>query len=99
MNAHHRDNKRLGILFITISSFCLALMSMLVKKLGHLPIMEIMFFQNLPAMIIMPIILMKMGIPIFGNNKPFLLINGFIRRIVGSNLYYCRRIVGSNLYY
>jgi len=78
MNAHNRDNISLGILFITISSFCLALMSMLVKKVGHLPLMEIMFFQNLPSMIIMPIILMKMKIPIFGNNKRFLMINGFI---------------------
>ncbi len=51
---------------------------MLVKKVGHLPLMEIMFFQNLPSMIIMPIILMKMKIPIFGNNKRFLMINGFI---------------------
>ena len=88
MNVHHRDNKRLGILFITISSFCLALMSMLVKKLGHLPIMEIMFFQNLPAMVIMPIILMKMRIPIFGNNKPFLLINGFISLFAQLTKYY-----------
>jgi len=88
MNVHYKDNRRLGILFITISSFCLALMSMLVKKLGHLPIMEIMFFQNLPAMIIMPIILMKMRIPIFGNNKPFLLINGFISLFAQLTKYY-----------
>ena len=88
MNVHYKDNRRLGIFFITISSFCLALMSMLVKKLGHLPIMEIMFFQNLPAMIIMPIILMKMGIPIFGNNKPFLLINGFISLFAQLTKYY-----------
>lgn len=78
MNAHNKDNKSLGILFITISSFCLALMSLLVKKLSHMPLMEIMFFQNLPSMIIVPIILMKMRIPIFGKNKPFLLLNGFI---------------------
>jgi len=61
---------------------------MLVKKLGHLPIMEIMFFQNLPAMIIIPIILMKMRIPIFGNNKPFLLINGFISLFAQLTKYY-----------
>lgn len=88
MNVHYKDNRRLGIFFITISSFCLALMSMLVKKLGHLPIMEIMFFQNLPAMIIIPIILMKMRIPIFGNNKPFLLINGFISLFAQLTKYY-----------
>jgi|LDZT01.1.fsa_nt_gi drug/metabolite transporter (DMT)-like permease len=78
MNAYHRDNRSLGILFIIISSLCLSFMSMLVKKIGHLPIMEIMFFQNLPTMIIMPIILMKLRIPIFGNNKALLLINGFV---------------------
>lgn len=78
MNNQPRDNKSLGIFYIIISSLCLAFMSVLIKKVGHLPIMEIMVFQNLPSMIILPIVLMKMRIPIFGNNKPLLIMNGFV---------------------
>jgi len=44
----------------------------MVKYVKHLPLMEIVFFQNIPTMIIVPIILKKMNISLFGKNKPFL---------------------------
>lgn len=55
-----------------------ALTAVLVKQLRHLPLMEIVFFQNIPIMIIVPIILKKMNISPFGNNKPFLLLRGLL---------------------
>jgi drug/metabolite transporter (DMT)-like permease len=40
--------------------------------------MEITFFRNAPTMIIVPIILKKMNISFFGNNKPILWFRGFM---------------------
>jgi drug/metabolite transporter (DMT)-like permease len=76
-----KDNYKLGIFFIIISSFCFALIAAMVKQLRHLPLMEIVFFQNIPTMIIVPLILKKMHISIFGNNKPFLCFGGFLNVI------------------
>ncbi len=50
----------------------------MVKQVRHLPLMEIMFFKNIPTMIIIPIVLKKMNIPLLGNNKPFILFGGFL---------------------
>jgi len=36
--------------------------------------MEIILFRNLPTLIILPIILRKKNISIYGNNRPFLLL-------------------------
>lgn len=67
-----KDNDNVGIFFNLISSLCFALIAVMVKYVKHLPLMEIVFFQNIPTMIIVPIILKKMNISLFGKNKPFL---------------------------
>jgi drug/metabolite transporter (DMT)-like permease len=73
-----KDNYKLGIFFIIISSLCFSLIAVMVKQVKHLPLMEIIFFQALPAMIIIPMLLKKMHIFILGNNKPFLWFCGFL---------------------
>ena len=50
----------------------------MVKQIKHLPLMEIMLFRNIPTMIIAPIMLKKMKIYFFGNNKPFLWFRGLM---------------------
>jgi drug/metabolite transporter (DMT)-like permease len=60
----------------------------MVKYLRHLPLMEILFFQNITAMIILPLMLKKMHISLFGNNKPFLLLGGFLGIITELTKYY-----------
>ena len=77
-----KDNYKLGIFFIIISSLCFALIAVGVKQIGHLPLMEILFFQNIPTMVIIPIILKKMNISLLGNNKPFLWSSGFLNVII-----------------
>lgn len=83
-----KDNYKLGILFMIISSLCTALMSVMVKQLGHLPLLEIMFFQSIPSMIIIPLILIKTHISLFGNNNPLLCFNGFVSMITQLAKYY-----------
>jgi len=73
-----QDNYRVGILFIIIFTIGGALIAVLVKQLRHLPLMEIIFFQNIPIMIIAPILLKKMNISSFGNNKAFLWFRGIL---------------------
>ncbi|HER24170.1 MAG TPA: DMT family transporter [Candidatus Atribacteria bacterium] len=77
-----KDNYKVGIFFILISCICFSLIAVGVKQVGHLPLMEIVFFQNIPAMIIIPIILKKMNISLLGNNKPFLWSSGFLNVII-----------------
>jgi drug/metabolite transporter (DMT)-like permease len=53
-----------------------------VKYIKHLPLMEIIFFQSIPTMIIIPLMLKKMNISLLGNNKPFLWFYGLVGIII-----------------
>lgn len=55
-----------------ISSITFVSIAVLVKKIEHLPLMEMLFFRSIPTLIIFPVIIKKMNIPLFGNNKPML---------------------------
>ena len=83
-----KDNYKAGIFFIITASICLALMAVMVKQVRHLPLMEIMFFKDIPTMIIIPIILKNMNIPLLGNNKPFLWFGGFLGIITALAKFY-----------
>ena len=61
-----------------ISSICFTLMAVMIKQVRHLPLMEIMLFSNIPTIIIVPLILRKMNISFFGNNKPLLWFRGLM---------------------
>lgn len=61
-----------------MASLGMALSAVFVKQVRHLPLMEIIFFRNLPTMIIVPIILKKMKISLIGNNIPILCFRGFM---------------------
>ena len=61
-----------------IATICFSLMSAMVKFLHHLPVMEIIFFRNIPIMLIIPLILKNKKISFWGNNKPLLLLRSLL---------------------
>ena len=74
----HKDNYKTGILLMTASSIGFSLMVIIVKYVKQFPLMEIVLFRSFPTIIIIPIILCKRNIFIFGSNKTFLLLRGFL---------------------
>jgi len=68
------DKPNVGILMMIIAAICFTLMSVIVKYIGHLPVMEITFFRNIPIILFVPFILKNKKIPCWGNNKPLLLL-------------------------
>lgn len=78
---------------MVITSICFALMAVMVKYIRHIPLMEIILFRNIPTMIIIPIILKKKDIPLFGNNKLVLLIRGFFGVIGMMGMFYTYTIM------
>lgn len=68
------DKSNIGILMMIIATICFSLMVAMVKFLRHLPVMEIIFFRNIPTMLIIPLILKNKNISFWGNNKPLLLL-------------------------
>ncbi len=59
-----KNKKYLGILFITLSAFCFALMNVFVRLAGDLPTIQKSFFRNLVALIFAFIILKKNHTPL-----------------------------------
>ena len=55
-------NSKIGILMMIFASLFFALIATLVKTLKDLPLMEVIFFQSLPSMLILPILLRKKNI-------------------------------------
>jgi len=61
-----------------LAAICLSLMAAMVKLLRHLPVMEVIFFRNIPTMLIFPLILKNNKIYFWGNNKPLLLLRSLL---------------------
>lgn len=57
-----------------INSICVSIMTLLVKFVHHLPLMEIIFFRSLPLMLIVPLVLKNRRISFIGNNRRILLL-------------------------
>ncbi|MGB6606578.1 MAG: DMT family transporter [Atribacterota bacterium] len=78
----------MGILMMIIATICFSLMAAMVKFLGHLPVMEIMFFRNIPTMLIIPLILKNKKISFWGNNKPLLLSRSLLSAFAATSYFY-----------
>jgi len=61
-----------------IATICFSLVAVMVKSLSYLPVMEIVFFRNIPTMLIIPLILKNKKISFWGNNKPLLLFRSLL---------------------
>ncbi|MCJ7656385.1 MAG: DMT family transporter, partial [Candidatus Atribacteria bacterium] len=60
----------------------------MVKKVGHLPLMEIVFFRNILTLLIIPLMIKKNNISFLGNNKFILFFRGFIGAIATIAMFY-----------
>ena len=59
------------------ASICFALVGAMIKFIGNIPLMEMIFFRNLPSILILPLILKNKNISLRGENKPLLLFRCF----------------------
>jgi drug/metabolite transporter (DMT)-like permease len=82
------DKSNMGILTMIIATICFSLMAAMVKFLGHLPVMEIIFFRNIPIMLIIPLILKNKKISFWGNNKPLLLLRSLLSSFAAIAFFY-----------
>ena len=69
------DDKK-GILYMIVSTFFFASLAVIVKYIRNIPIYEILFFQSLPSIIFLTIILKSAKIKVIANNKKYLLLRG-----------------------
>ena len=76
-----QDNYKAGISFIIIATIFYSLIAVLVKQVRHLPVMEIILFRNIPAMIILPVLIKKARVSLLGNNKSILCFSGLVNAI------------------
>jgi len=67
-----------SVLLMTISSFSFAIMSLMVRLAGNLPLFEKVFFRNLISLIIAIFIILKNGDSFWGKkeNRKFLILRG-----------------------
>jgi len=63
------------------ATICFALVAVLVKQVRHLPLMEIVFFRSIPMMIIIPGMIKKVKVSLWGNNKSILWFSGLVTAI------------------
>lgn len=59
------------------ASICFALVGVIIKFIGNIPLMEMIFFRSLPSILILPLILKNKNISLRGRNKPLLLFRCF----------------------
>ena len=68
----NRKRDKIGILMMIINAICVSTMTLLVKYVQHLPLMELIFFRSLPLMLIVPLVLKNRRISFIGNNNRLL---------------------------
>jgi len=72
-----KDKPNVGILMMIFASIGFALVGAMIKFIGNIPLMEMIFFRNLPSILILPLILKSKNISLRGGNKPLLLFRCF----------------------
>ncbi len=63
-----------GVLFMLLATFVFALMTVFVKLLPNISVLEIIFFRAIFSIVVCLYSLLKARIPVFGNNKTILVI-------------------------
>jgi len=76
---------------MVFSSICFALGGAMIKFIGNIPLMEMIFFRNLPSILILPLILKNKNISFRGGNKPLLLLRCFFGFISAVGYFYTFR--------
>ena len=65
-----------GVRLALTATFFFSLMQIGVKSLERLPSAEIVFFRAIILLIVSVVMILRKGLPLFGNNKPLLLARG-----------------------
>ena len=76
-----------------LATICFSLIAAMVKFLGHLPVLEIIFFRNIPIMLIVPFILKNKKISFWGNNKPLLLLRSLLSGFAAIAYFYTIKVM------
>jgi drug/metabolite transporter (DMT)-like permease len=82
-----------GVLFMLLATFVFALMTVFVKLLPNIPVLEIIFFRAIISIVVCLYSLLKARIPVFGNNKTILVIRGLAGVTALSMNYYLIQVV------
>lgn len=82
-----------GVIFMLLATFVFALMTVFVKLLPNIPVLEIIFFRAIFSVVVCLYSLLKARIPIFGNNKAILIIRGLAGVTALSMNYYLIQVV------
>ncbi|MDC1437164.1 EamA family transporter [Gammaproteobacteria bacterium] len=82
-----------GVLFMLLATFVFALMTVFVKLLPNIPVLEIIFFRAIFSIVVCLYSLLKARIPVFGNNKTILVIRGLAGVTALSMNYYLIQVV------
>ncbi len=82
-----------GVIFMLLATFVFALMTVFVKLLPNIPVLEIIFFRAIFSIVVCLYSLLKARIPIFGNNKTILIIRGLAGVTALSMNYYLIQVV------
>lgn len=82
-----------GALFMLLATFVFALMTVFVKLLPTIPVLEIIFFRAVFSIVACLYSLLKARIPVFGNNKLILIIRGIAGVTALSMNYYLIQVV------
>jgi drug/metabolite transporter (DMT)-like permease len=76
-----------------LATFVFALMTVFVKLLPNIPVLEIIFFRAIFSIVVCLYSLLKARIPVFGNNKTILVIRGLAGVTALSMNYYLIQVV------
>ena len=82
-----------GVIFMLLATFVFALMTVFVKLLPNIPVLEIIFFRAIFSIVVCLYGLLKARIPVFGNNKTILVIRGLAGVTALSMNYYLIQVV------
>ncbi|MCK5766920.1 MAG: DMT family transporter, partial [Candidatus Atribacteria bacterium] len=82
------DKPNAGILLMILSSICFALGGAMIKYIENIPLMEMVFFRNLPTILILFFIIKNQNISLIGKNKPLLLFRCFFGFISAVGYFY-----------
>ena len=82
-----------GVLFMLLATFVFALMTVFVKLVPTIPVLEIIFFRAIFSIVACLYSLLKARIPVFGNNKKVLIIRGIAGVTALSMNYYLIQVV------
>jgi len=65
-----------SIKYMLLAGLFFALMNVCVKYVSHIPTVEVVFFRSVFSLVASYVILKRDNIPVFGNNKPLLILRG-----------------------